>query len=89
MSTRQSGTLVINDGFTCCAKCSAKIGPSGLPWKQLTAVSVIKVSEIPGSTSSTHQNVEIRHFSCPKCLTLLDSETALPEDPFLDDVISN
>ena len=89
MSTRQSGTLVINDGFTCCAKCSANIGPSGQPWKQLAAVSVIKVSEIPGSTPSTHQSVEIRHFSCPKCLTLLDSETALPEDPFLDDVISN
>ena len=89
MSTRQSGTLIISDGFTCCAKCSAKMGPSGKPWKQLAAISVIKVADIPGSTSSTHQSVEIRHFSCPKCLALLDSETALPEDPFLDDVVTN
>jgi len=89
MSTRQSATLIISDGFTCCAKCSASIGPAGQPWKHLTAVSVTKVAEIPGSTSSTHQSVEIRHFSCPKCLALLDSETALPEDPFLDDVVTN
>lgn len=89
MSTRQSGTLIIDDGFTCCAKCSAKIGPSGQPWKHLAAISIMKVVEIPGSTSSTHMSVEIRHFSCPKCAALLDSETALPEDPFLDDVINN
>lgn len=89
MSTRQSGTLIIDDGFTCCAKCSAKIGPSGQPWKHLAAISIMRVVEIPGSTSSTHTNVEIRHFSCPKCAALLDSETALPEDPFLDDVINN
>jgi acetone carboxylase gamma subunit len=89
MSTRQSGTLIIDDGFTCCAKCSAKIGPSGQPWKHLAAISIMKVVEIPGSTSSTHTNVEIRHFYCPKCAALLDSETALPEDPFLDDVINN
>jgi len=89
MSTRQSGTLIISDGFTCCAKCSAKIGPSGQPWKHLAAISITKVADIPGSTSSTHMNVEIRHFSCRKCLALLDSETALPEDPFLDDVLRN
>ena len=89
MSTRQSGTLIIKDGFTCCAKCSAKIGPSGQPWKHLAAISITKVVEIPGSTSSTHMSVEIRHFSCPKCAALLDSETALPEDPCLDDVMSN
>jgi acetone carboxylase gamma subunit len=46
------------------------------------------VIDIPGSTSSTHPDVEIRHFSCPACGALLDSETALPEDPFLDDILN-
>jgi acetone carboxylase gamma subunit len=29
----------------------------------------------------------IRRFSCPSCGALLDSETALPGEPFLEDVV--
>ena len=32
--------------------------------------------------------VYLREFSCPQCATLLDTETALPEDPFLNDVLT-
>jgi acetone carboxylase gamma subunit len=88
MKVRQSSTLTINNGFTCCTKCLAEIGPAGKPWKQSAALTITKVCNIPGSTSSTHPQVELRHFSCPNCSALLDSETALPEDPFLDDVLN-
>jgi acetone carboxylase gamma subunit len=29
----------------------------------------------------------LRQFCCPACGALLDTETALPGDPFLDDVV--
>jgi acetone carboxylase gamma subunit len=31
--------------------------------------------------------VVLRRFSCPECGALLDTETAMPDDPFLDDVL--
>ncbi|MDB5999601.1 MAG: Acetone carboxylase gamma subunit, partial [Rhizobacter sp.] len=31
--------------------------------------------------------VVLRRFSCPQCGGLLDTETAMPDDPFLDDVL--
>ncbi|MTA22323.1 MAG: hypothetical protein F2573_01915 [Actinobacteria bacterium] len=65
------------------------MSPAGTSWKSGAALSRTKVIDIPGSTSSTHPDVEIRHFSCPACGALLDSETALPEDPFLDDILTN
>ena len=88
MTTRQSSTLVISNGFTCCSQCLAEISPAGKPWKRSTSVSITKIVQIPGSTSSTHPDVELRHFACPNCSALLDSETALPDDPFLDDVLN-
>jgi acetone carboxylase gamma subunit len=29
----------------------------------------------------------LRHFGCPGCGALLDSEMALPGEPFLDDIV--
>ena len=83
---RQSRTLVVSDGSTSCMACGFVLGPVGRPWKSQARLSVTKVREIPGSTASTYADVVIRHFSCPDCAALLDSETALPEDPFLDDI---
>ena len=31
--------------------------------------------------------VVLRRFSCPRCGHLLDTETALPDDPFLEDLV--
>jgi acetone carboxylase gamma subunit len=89
MSMRQSRTLIIENNSTCCAACKKIIAPAGSAWKSATVLTRTKVRDIPGSTSSTHSEVEIRHFSCPACGALLDSETALPEDPFLDDILTN
>ena len=40
-----------------------------------------------GVPYSGGERVVLRRFACPACGALLDSETALPEDPFLDDVL--
>ena len=87
MTSRQSRTLSIKNGSTCCRNCGYVLSPQGTSWKKATRISIRKVKNIPGSTPSTHHDVEIRHFSCPSCATLLDSETALPEDPYLDDIV--
>jgi acetone carboxylase gamma subunit len=40
-----------------------------------------------GAPYSAADDALLRRFLCPGCCTLLDSETALPGDPFLEDVV--
>jgi len=42
---------------------------------------------LPGAGMNVHPDVVLRRFCCPKCGHLLDTETALPEDPFLEDIV--
>ncbi len=42
---------------------------------------------VGGQAYSSGDQVMLRRFSCPKCGSLLDCETALPGDPFLEDVM--
>ena len=44
------------------------------------------VRGLPGAGSAIEERVVLRLFSCPGCGALLDTETALPEDPFLEDL---
>lgn len=89
MSRRRiSLTLVHDGGKICCAACGHDLAPAGQPWKRHAALSTIPVGHLPGAGSGVDKRVVVRRFACPKCATLLDSETALPEDPFLDDVVA-
>jgi len=40
-----------------------------------------------GAAYSTGEMVVLRRFFCPQCSALLDTETALAGDPYLDDVL--
>ena len=42
---------------------------------------------IGGAEQHVCNRVVLRRFACPGCGALLDSETALPEDPFLNDIL--
>jgi len=84
LEARQNGSRA----EICCCRCGHALAPMGNTWKSHAVLSMVHVSAVPGNSSSVHSEVVFRHFSCPKCGTLLDSETALPEDPFLDDVVS-
>jgi acetone carboxylase gamma subunit len=42
---------------------------------------------MPGASLTAQADVVLRKFGCPSCGALLDTETAMPEDPFLDDVL--
>jgi acetone carboxylase gamma subunit len=86
--SRISPTLVAKDGKICCSRCGHALGAAGSSWKKQAALSTIKISELPGASPGLHADAVLRQFACPKCLRLLDTETALPGDPFLEDVVT-
>jgi len=51
-------------------------------------LNVTAVARLPGAGLGVDPDVVIRQFCCPACGALLDSETALPGDPFLEDVVT-
>lgn len=73
----------------CCAKCGQALPQAdGKHWKDGVPVSRAPAAALPGWSASVHPQLELRQFSCPACAALLDTEVALPEDPFLYDVVS-
>ncbi len=87
---RLSPTLTIDDGAASgtvsCAKCGHQLGPANEPWKPKAALRERLMEEM-GAVHFSGGPVLLREFSCPECATLLDTETALEGDPFLDDFL--
>jgi acetone carboxylase gamma subunit len=88
MKTRISESLFVEAGKICCTACSHPLAPAGTGWKQGAALSTIPVRALPGTGSNVEPRVVLRRFACPKCGHLLDTEVALPEDPFLEDIVA-
>ena len=92
MKTYTSPTLQVRtlaDGERiCCARCGHALAPPGLPWKQATLVHEIPTDELAGemATGEPAETV-LRQFVCRGCGFLLDAETALPGEPFLEDAL--
>lgn len=89
-TTRISATLNRDNGTSrlCCVKCNQPISTqAGQHWKDAVPSSRTPVAQLPGWTPSIHPKLELRQFYCPSCASLLDSEVALPEDPFLYDIV--
>ena len=87
MRKRISASLFAEDGQICCASCSQQLAPVNGSWKESAALSTVPVGALPGAGSNVKSRVVLRRFCCPQCGHLLDTETALPEDPFLEDVV--
>mgnify|MGYP000872378488 CR=1 FL=1 len=87
MSRRLSATLEIEADEIRCRKCAHGLGPTGHPWKPAAALVESPMRGAAGVPYSGGENVLLRRFSCPSCGALLDTETAMPGDPFLDDVL--
>ena len=83
---RISETLVIAKGKVACVACGHTLARAGTPWKSHAALNTQPVRSLPGAALAIDERVVLRQFGCPGCGTLLDTETALPDDPFLDDV---
>ena len=69
-----------------CSGCGRRLGPAGEPWKSHATLRERPVrDQRQGHASGVL--VVLREFGCPGCGALLDTETALDGDPFLDDVL--
>lgn len=88
MSTRISASLVVNGkSEIACMACGHSLGLSGKPWKEAARLTEAPLKGAAGEPYSNAANVLLRNFHCPGCAALLDSETALAGDPFLNDVV--
>jgi acetone carboxylase gamma subunit len=71
----------------CCRGCGHALAPAGKGWKPHAVLSALPIAKVTGSSSAVEARAIFRQFSCPQCGSLLDSETAMPEDPFLEDIV--
>ena len=74
-----------NEKIISCSKCNYVLGPAGAPWKVHASLSENSIQGLCKPYTAA-EKVMLRMFACPQCGTLLDSEIALSEDPFLDDI---
>jgi acetone carboxylase gamma subunit len=88
MSPKLEIRIVGGNSEICCTGCGYVLAPSGQPWKQSAIVSEMPTEELAYevATGSPAETI-LRLFICRGCGTLLDAETALPGEPFLDDII--
>jgi acetone carboxylase gamma subunit len=72
----------------CCTSCGYALAPAGQPWKQASIVSEMP-TEILAQELATGEPADtvLRLFVCRGCGALLDTETAVPNEPFLEDVV--
>lgn len=79
-----SQTLLVKEGQVHCRACDRELGPASQGWKNHTNLDEKLLHEL-GVPYTTSDKLRLRQFSCPGCGTLLDTELALPGDPFLED----
>jgi hypothetical protein len=85
--SRISPTLAAKNGMICCLGCGHELAKTGTSWKTHATMTAVPFHTLPGASAGLHEGVLLRQFGCPNCRRLLDSETALPEDSFLEDVV--
>lgn len=86
--TRISATLVVDGARNvACMACGHALGPAGAPWKQAARRDETPMRGAAGDAYTNADRVLLRRFFCPGCGALLDTESALPGDPFLNDVV--
>lgn len=83
---RLSHALKAERAKVVCAQCEEALCDLSSHWKENAALNETPMDRL-GSPYSTGEQVLLRLFSCPHCGALLDTETALPGEPFLRDEI--
>lgn len=91
MSQSVSPTLEIRNTVEgdkiCCRNCGQPLSSPGHPWKQLSILNELPTEGLGCETDTGSAETILRLFSCRGCGALLDSETALFGEPFLEDIV--
>lgn len=89
-----SGTVVApglartpDGGRVACAYCGTDLAPVDGAWKDVAVRIERPLSAVAGIAWEDRPGVMLRHFCCPGCGRLLDTETAVEGEPPLEDVI--
>ncbi len=69
-----------------CNQCDHAFGLQTENWKNSANVIEQTMSTLGGPYTSG-EGVLLRSFNCPNCGLLLDTEIAMKDDPFLEDII--
>jgi len=86
---RISASVAVTDGQAVCTACGQVLGSATEPWKAHAHRREIPLAQAGGPAYDTgHEGVVLRHFYCPGCAALLDTETAMAGDPVLDDILA-
>jgi acetone carboxylase gamma subunit len=84
-----SASVAVTEGQAACAACGHVLGPATAPWKDHAHRRDVPLAQAGGVAYDTgHKGVVLRHFYCPACATLLDTETATVKDPVLNDILA-
>jgi len=90
MSRLLSQSLEIENGereaMVRCRGCRHRLCVAREAWKAHAALQERPLKQI-AAIYTTAQQLMLREFCCPSCGALLDTEIALPDDPFLEDMI--
>jgi acetone carboxylase gamma subunit len=77
------------DDKICCRDCGQELASAGRAWKPFAVVCEIPTDRISHEVTADNPAATIvRLFVCRGCGALLDTETALPGEPFLDDIVA-
>ena len=91
MSAPFSGSLRIGGGdggsSIACNRCGETLSAAGEPWKPAAKLRERPMDGAGGGAYASADHVVLRQFFCPSCGALLDTETAMTDDPFLNDVL--
>jgi acetone carboxylase gamma subunit len=79
---------IADDDKICCTRCGYALAGVGSAWKQAAIVRETPTDELVNEMlTDTRAETVLRQFVCRGCGSLLDTETALPGEPFLEDTL--
>ena len=89
MRQRISENLENDNGKTNCRKCGHSLCASNENWKSAAILQQKPMNGAGGAPYQSSDHVLLRLFYCPGCKRQLGTETAVKEDPFLEDMLSD
>jgi hypothetical protein len=88
MTGRISSALDVRGDTIHCSKCGHDLGPVAGSWKVGALVQERPMNSAAGAPYKSREHVLLRSFFCPGCGRQLATETAIKDDPYLEDILT-